>query len=133
MFSREQMAVLSDECEPVSVYPNPFMSGCTELTPLGESCGTVDLEVVPAGEAAFLVEVVMDRGVDGGEFLQGSTAPEPEHRPLPSSEWQVRVLCSMVHPATGFLPVRRTKLLQRGAIRPQLVGYQDMRPTVALH
>ena len=56
--SSAETTVLSDKCELVSVCPNPPMSGCTELTPLGESGGAVDLEVVPAGEAAFLVEVV---------------------------------------------------------------------------
>jgi hypothetical protein len=36
-----------------------------------------------AGEAAFLVEVIGDGGVEEGELLQSSHAPE--HCPLPSS------------------------------------------------
>jgi hypothetical protein len=37
--------------------------------PFVESCGSVELENVPAEEAAFLVEEVVDGGVNGGEFL----------------------------------------------------------------
>lgn len=66
---RIKYLVLSDQCEPVSVYRNWLMSGCTELTPLGESSGTVGLEILPAVEGAFLIEMVEDRGVDGSELL----------------------------------------------------------------
>ena len=45
------------------------VSGSAELTPLSESSVTVDLEVLPAGEAAFLVEMVEDRGMNGCELL----------------------------------------------------------------
>ena len=62
--------VLSDECEHVPVCPTPRpVSGRAALTPLSESSGTVDLDVLPAGEAAFLVEMVKDRGMNGGELL----------------------------------------------------------------
>jgi hypothetical protein len=36
------------------------LSGRAELTPLGESGGAVELVDIPAGEAAFVVEVVVD-------------------------------------------------------------------------
>ena len=48
------------------------VSGHAQPTPLGKSGGAVQLETVSAVEVAFLVEVVMDGGVDGGEFLQTS-------------------------------------------------------------
>jgi hypothetical protein len=35
---------------------------------------------------SVLVEMVVDRAVDGGEFLQTSHPPELEHGPFPSSE-----------------------------------------------
>jgi len=60
-----------------------------ETAPLGESGGAVGLEERSAGEAALAVEMVGDGGVDGGEHLQTSHAPEPKHRPLPSSEREV--------------------------------------------
>ena len=41
---------------------------------------------------AFLIEVIVDGGLNGGEFLQTSYPPEPQHRLLPSSERQVRIL-----------------------------------------
>jgi hypothetical protein len=62
------------------------ISGCTELTPLGKSGGAVQLKIVSAVEVAFVVEVSMDRGMDGGEFLQTSHPPEAEHGALSSSE-----------------------------------------------
>jgi len=61
----------------------------TKRPPLGESVGALDLEDISTREAAFLIEVVGDGRVDGGEFLQTSHAPEAQHGPLPSSERQV--------------------------------------------
>ena len=46
-------------------------------------------EDIAAVEMAFEVEVVVDRGVDGGEFLQGLYVPGFHHRLLPSPEWLV--------------------------------------------
>ena len=45
-------------------------SGCP-LTPLGQRGGAVLLEDVASAEVAIVVKVIVDRGVDGGEFLQG--------------------------------------------------------------
>ena len=44
----------------------------TKLTPLAKSGGACQLEGVPAGERSFLVEVVVDGGVNSGEFLRTS-------------------------------------------------------------
>ena len=40
-------------------------------------------ENVAAVEMALVAEVVVDRGVDGSEFLQGLEVSEPRHRPFP--------------------------------------------------
>ena len=37
---------------------------CAKSAPFGESCGTVQSEMVSARETALLIEVVGDRGVD---------------------------------------------------------------------
>jgi len=63
-----------------------------KTAPLGESDSAVLLENSPAAKVAFLIEVVEDRGVDGGEFLQTSDAPKPQHGPLSSPKRQVRIL-----------------------------------------
>ena len=60
-------------------------SGC-QLTPLGQRGGAVPLEDVASAEVAIVVKVIVDRGVDGGEFLQGLDVPEFRHCPFPSSE-----------------------------------------------
>ena len=49
----------------------------TELTPLSESSGAVQLEILSAGEAALRIEVVEDRGIGGNEHPQASHPPEP--------------------------------------------------------
>jgi hypothetical protein len=69
-----------------------------------------------ADEVALLIEVVLDRGVNGAEFLQRLHPPKPEHRTLSSSERLMRVFCAIVHPAPASLPVRIANSFQRCAI-----------------
>ncbi|CUH41240.1 hypothetical protein RUM4293_00108 [Ruegeria atlantica] len=88
----------------------------TKLTPLAKSGGACQLEGVPAGERSFLVEVVVDRGMDGGEFLQTSHAPETLHRALTSSKRQVRVLDSVVEPPARLLFFECTQFSERGSV-----------------
>ncbi len=40
-----------------------------KLTPLGQGDGAFLLEDFAAVEVAVLIEMIVDRGVDGGEFL----------------------------------------------------------------
>ncbi len=47
----------------------PRLSG-RQLTPLGQGRGTVLSEDVAAIEVTVLIEMIMDRGVDGGKLLQ---------------------------------------------------------------
>jgi hypothetical protein len=42
------------------------------LTPLGQRGEAVLLKDVASAEVAIVVKVIVDRGVDGGEFLQGA-------------------------------------------------------------
>jgi transposase-like protein len=48
-----------------------------ELAPFGQSGSAVMFKNITAVQMALLVEKVMDRGMDGGEFLEGADAPEP--------------------------------------------------------
>ena len=77
---------VSDKFELVSVRPTCPASRGKKRPPLGESGGAFGLEVIPAGEASVLVEVVVDGRVNGGENLQTSHPPEPEHRAFASSK-----------------------------------------------
>src|SRR5680860_1892863 len=54
------------------------LSRC-KLTPLGQSGRTVLFEDMAAVEVTVVVEVVVDRGVRGGKFLQGFDVPELRH------------------------------------------------------
>ena len=58
----------------------------SELTPFSERGGAVLLEDIAAIEVAVLVEVIVDRGMGGGEFLQGLDVPKLRHRSF--SSWE---------------------------------------------
>jgi hypothetical protein len=75
--------------------------------------------------------MVEDRWVNRGEFLQTAHSPETEHRPLPSSKRQVRILRTIVPPTTGFLPVADAKFLERSAIGAEAIRHQLLGATVA--
>lgn len=51
----------------------------------------------------FLIEMVKDRRIDSGEFLQSSRAPEAKHRQLSSSKQEMRILGAIVRLAARFL------------------------------
>ena len=60
---------LSDESEPVSELRNyPALVGA-KLPRLSKCGGSVFFVILSAVEMAFLVEMIMNRAVDGGEFL----------------------------------------------------------------
>ncbi len=88
---------------------------------------------MPAGETAFLVEMVEDGGMDGGEFLQVSHPPEAGHGAFSSSEGQVGIIGTIVQPAPGLLPIGVSDLLHGGAVGAQLVGDDLFRTTVTFH
>jgi hypothetical protein len=67
--------------------PNPRLALAHDLPPLSQRGGASFSVEVSADEVAFLVEVVVDRAVDGGEFLEGFHSPKPLHSALSSSEW----------------------------------------------
>jgi hypothetical protein len=67
---------------------------------LGQGGRAFELEIVTRVEAAFLLEVVVNRGVDSGAFLQISHLSKAEHRTFTSSKRQVEILRSVIQPAT---------------------------------
>ena len=77
-----------------------MVSGC-QLTPLGQGGDPGPFENFAAVEMAFVVELVVDRGMDGSKFLQGLYVPEIGHCRFPSSERLVRVLGPVVEPTTA--------------------------------
>ena len=60
--------------------------------------------------------------MNSGELLETSHAPEPEHCPLSSSEWQVRILRSIFEPPTGFLTGACANVAQGGSIGSELIS-----------
>ncbi len=74
-----------------------------ELTPFSERGSASLLENITIVEVAVLVEVVVDRGVGGGELLEALHVPEFRHRSFPSPERLVGILGSIVEPPTARL------------------------------
>jgi hypothetical protein len=67
---------------------------------------------------SFLVEMVVNRGVDGDEFLQTSRSPKSQQGSLSSSKRQAGILGAIIFPATCLLAICVTDNLHHGAIRP---------------
>lgn len=72
--------LLSDESKLVSggAAGQPLFGA--EVTSVGKGGGAVPLEEAAGGEAAFVVGVIEDGGVNGGEFLQAPHPPKAECR-----------------------------------------------------
>jgi hypothetical protein len=68
----------------------------TDLTPLRQSDGTVQLEIGSAVKMPFLTEKVADGSVKGGGFPQTSHLSEAQHCPFSSSKSPVRTLGTVV-------------------------------------
>ncbi|MFT5273178.1 MAG: hypothetical protein ACI85V_003207 [bacterium] len=103
------------------------------MAPFSESGGTFKLEIVFAVERALLIEMVVDGGMNGGEFLQTSHAAEQLLGSLPSSKRKVGILNPIVLPAASFLLVGIADFLHRRTVGSQLFGHQHMRVAVPLH
>ena len=69
----------------------------------------------------------------GGEFLQTSHLPEAQHSSLSSSEGQMRILSSVVQPATCFLLLCVANDLYPSTVRTKSVSHDDFRSPIALH
>jgi hypothetical protein len=78
-----------------------------KAAPLGKSSGSIQLEVWSGVEAAFRIEQVVNRGVDGGEFLQTPHPAETLHGAFSSAEWEMRILDAVVEPPSGPLLFER--------------------------
>ena len=87
-----------------------------DMLPLDHGSRPSDLVVVAADEVTFLVEVIVEGGMDGAKLLQRFHLSEPEHRPLPPPERLVRVLRPVIRIAANLLVVRDAKLLHRRPI-----------------
>ncbi len=124
-------------CQTNSISSQQGQDSCPlyrrKTAPFGESGGAVGLENLPTREAAVLVEMVVDGGMDGGEHPQTSHAPEPEHRPLASSTRQMEILHAIAQPTAGFLSVLGPDFLKGGAIGTELVRHQGVLPVMLLH
>ena len=117
--------VLSDECAQISVSRILVFDHCTsghEAAPLGQGDRAEELVGWSIDEVAFGIEVVLNVGVDGGEFLQRLHSSKSEHRPFSSSEGEVAVLGSIVGVPTNLLLLRIANVIHRSPIGFQPVG-----------
>ena len=61
--------VLSDKCELVSEWQKSLGSAGAKLLPLDKCGGSVFLVILSAVEMSFLVKMIVNRSMDGCEFL----------------------------------------------------------------
>ena len=104
-----------------------------QLTPFSERGSAALLEDIAAVEVAVVVEVVVDRGMSGGELLQRRCIPEPLHRSVSSSARLVEILGAIVAPPTPRLIASFADDLDREPIRPKPIGYDQSRSAVTQH
>ena len=64
-------------------------SSSGEMSPFGQTCGAALFKSFVAVQVALVIEMVVERGMDGDKFLEGAGIPELSHRFLPSSRWLV--------------------------------------------
>jgi len=81
----------------------------------------------------LVIEMIVDGGMDRGELLKTSHSPEAEHRPLSSSEREVRVFCSVIEMATDLLAVNVSDVFHGCPIRSQSIGDNHFRAAISLH
>jgi hypothetical protein len=67
---------------------------------------------------SFLIEVIVDGRVNGGEFLQTSHLPKPQHGTLSSSKRKVRIFNAVVKPPALLLFLSISYVSHSRAIRP---------------
>ncbi len=70
---------------------------------MSERGSAVLLDDIAAVEVAVLAKMIVDRGMGGGEFLQGLYVPELRHRSFSSPERLMGILGSIVEPPTARL------------------------------
>jgi len=95
--------------------------------PLGKSGVAIKLKIGTCVEVALQIEMVIDRRMNGGKFLQTSHAPKSQHRPFSSSKRLVRILASIVPPTVSFLLLCVANNLYRSAVGSKFVRPDDMR------
>ena len=71
--------------------------------------------------------------MNGSEFLKTSHLTEALHGALPSSEWQVCILNTVVELAPTFLQTIISEVPQRGPVGREAIRNQHLWSTVALH
>lgn len=76
--------------------------------------------------------MVVDVGVDRGEFLQRLHLSKYQHRPLSSSEGQVAVFPSIVGMATDLLLLGVAEVSHRCLVRSQTISVDALRQAAAL-
>lgn len=100
------------------------MLGCAETAPPSKSGGAVALEILSVVKRAFLIEMVVDRGVNGCEFLQRSHLSETKHRAFAFEkvDGNTRPECS----SSGQFPIcQGASYLNHRAVGSKLVSGQN--------
>jgi len=80
-----------------------------------------------------LIEMIMDRGVDGGKLLRSLDVPELRHCTLPSSKRVMRAFGSVIEPTPTPLSFIDADHLYGGAVGAKPIRNNCLRLAIALH
>lgn len=118
--------VLSDECDQSSL-PQPVRSvrpqegrATLRVRRCRSSCRRAGLRDGTPSESGCGPRRVL------GRLLQRSHTPEPQHRPLASSERQGRVLGPVVHPPANLTVITSDQLVDRATVRSQPIRHNPL-------
>ena len=103
-----------------------------ERLPLGKCCRASGAVSLAVDEVAFLRKMVVQAGVDGGEFLQRLHPSEPLHRAFSSAERQVAIFGPVVQPTAHFATLKIAQFPHRRWVGSQPVGDHGFGPTMPL-
>ena len=107
--------MLSDQSKLVSGWRTKAkcdQSSGGKRLPLGQGSRAAGLVSVTIDEVAFLVKVIVKRGMDRDEFLQRLHASKSQRRPLSSAERKMRIFNAIVEPPPHLAPAQIAEYLR---------------------
>jgi hypothetical protein len=90
--------------------------------PLGQRGRAAFLVSLSIDEMALKGEVIVDVGMDAGEFLESFHPPKPEHRSFSSAKAEMAIFGAVVQPPANFPPVEIAQVAHRCRIGSEAVG-----------
>jgi hypothetical protein len=125
------VSLTADHPRLVKLALEPIPS-CSKRLPHGQVSRATDFVNLPIDAITFGVELVVKRGLDGGEHFHRLHVPKLYHCSHASSEREMAVLGPIVQPAAGLLAVQISKFTHRSRVRFDSIGHDGFGLAVTL-